>query len=443
MNEKKRNRLGALWGKGKREAPEAERDDANDEADQVSDQPDEEQPRQPATMSRSDVAATPLPSWPDVAQHAQVLVEMRHRRARRFLLRIGAFVGLPTLLVTLYVFFLATPRYVSEFEITYQTYQVPQNLSTGLVQSMFGSSVGSNVDIGALLYEYIRSETMLRKLDEKLHLREYYSNADIDFPTRLNPDASQEAFLFYYHWHIVDVAEGLGGYDTISITAFDDKFPYAIAQAIVQACDEMINQMTARARTEQVKFAEDELKRQEDRVRAARLAETKFQNEHGDINPPTTATQFGQIVATIEGDLARARTELTNTLSFAKPDAPQVIQLKQRIAALEKQLQDQRTRLAGGGDTAYSKLLEEYQALQLEQQFAQNAYLAAQQGVTVARAAAAQQQNYLIDFVTPSQSHRPTRWFAITWIASTFLGSLFLFGVGSLIVGAFRDQSGM
>jgi len=445
MNEKRRNRQNARGNRADRQAPDVEREEADDaENDAVSDLPDE-QTRRPPAIPPSDVGRVPLPSWPDAAQHAQVLVDMRRRRARRFLLRVLLFVGVPTALVTIYCFLIATPRYVSDFEITYQTYQAPTTLSTGLVQSMFGSSVGSNIDLGAILYEYVRSETMLRKLDEKLNLRAYYSNPDVDWPTRLRANASQEQFLDYYHWHIVDVAEGLGGYDTISITAFDDKFAFQIAQAIVQACDEMIDQMTARARNDEVKYAEEELKRQEDRVRAARLAETKFQNEHGDINPPTTATQFGQIVANIEGDLAKARTELANTLSFAKPDAPQVTQLKQRIAALEEQLKDQRARLAGNGngDANYAKLLEQYQALQLEQQFAQNAYLAAQQGVTVARADAARKQNYLVDFVTPSQSTRPTRWFAITWIATTFLGSLFLFGVGSLIVGAFRDQSGM
>jgi capsule polysaccharide export protein KpsE/RkpR len=78
----------------------------------------------------------------------------------------------------------------------------------------------------------------------------------------------------------------------------------------------------------------------------------------------------------------------------------------------------------------------------LEQEFAKEAYLAAQQGVAVARADAARKLNYLVDFVAPSRPDRPTRWFAITYVATAFLGSLFLYAVGSLIIGALRDQAG-
>jgi capsular polysaccharide transport system permease protein len=384
----------------------------------------------------------PLESWPQLFAHDDLLSTMRQTRRRRFFTRLGLFVGVPTLLMALYLFIWATPRYVSEFEITYQTYQNTQSLSSGLVQSILGGST-AGTDFSSVLYEYIRSGTLAQKLDAKLNLRKYYSDRGVDYPARLSGDASEERFLDYYRDHIVSVSEGLGGYLTIDVHAFDPQFAHAVAAAIVQSCDEMIDQMTARARQDEMKFAEDEVARQEDRVRQAQVAETKFQNEHRDLNPTNSANQFGQIVGSLETQLSQARTALTNTLSYASPSAPQVQQLKNQIAALETQLQDQRNRLTGGGDKTYSQILEEYSRLQLNEQFAQNAYLSAQQGLSVARADAARKQSYLVDFVAPSEPNAPARSFYITYLAATFLGTLFLCAIGSLIVGAFRDQAGL
>jgi capsular polysaccharide transport system permease protein len=382
----------------------------------------------------------PLEAWPALVGYDDALRKMRAGRQRRFFARLALMVGLPTLFVLLYLFLWATPRYISEFEVTYQTYQNPQSLSTGLVQSLLGSSQGS-VDFGSILYEYIRSATLLEKLDKQLGLRQYYSSHAIDYPARLSADASDERFLTYYHQHVVDVSEGLGGYLTVDVQAFDPDYAQKLAKAIVDSCDEMVDQMTARARLDSIKFAEEEVARQEERIRRAQVAETRFQNEHRDLNPTNTATQYGQIVGNLETELAQTRTALANTLSYASPNAPQVQSLNNQIAALESQLKEQRDRLTGG-DKTYSALLEEYSRLQLEEQFAQNAYQSAQQGLVVARADAARKQSYLVDFVTPSHPDRPARSFYIVYVASAFFGAIFLYAVGSLITGAFRDQAG-
>jgi capsular polysaccharide transport system permease protein len=385
----------------------------------------------------------PIGVHPRFVEQFELLSTMRQTRRRRFLVKFALFVGVPTLLAFVYVFAWATPRYESEFEITYQSFQAPQTLSSGLVQTLFGGA-GAGVDLGSIIYEYIRSATLLSQLDAKLNLRQYYSSSKIDYPMRLRRDASDEAFLRYYRLHMVSVSEGLGGYLTVTVQAFDPNFATALAQAIVQATDKMVDDMTARARQDEVRFAESELKRQEERVIEARTALTRFENVHGDLNPQEVANQLGQIAGGLESALAQARSQLATLLTQVRPDAPQVVSLKSQIAALEKQLQSERSRLANASDkTAYSAIIEQFSRLQLEQEFAKDAYLAAQQGLAVARADAARKENYLVDFVAPSRRNQPTSWFPVTYVATAFIGSLSLYAVGSLIAGAFRDQAGL
>jgi len=377
--------------------------------------------------------------------YAQFITDRRRQQRRRVFLRFALFIVLPTVLAFLYATYYATPRYTAEFQLTYQTYQPPQVLSSGLVPSLFGSSQQGTDYIGAILYEYLLSPALLNRLDKELNLRAYYSRDKIDYPTRLSANASNDTLLDYYHWHVIDVSEGLGGYLTVDVQAFDPDYAVALARAMTRAADEMLEGMSSRAKEDEVRFAEDELKRQETRVLKARQAMTGFQNLHGDISPPTVAQQLGSIVGSIEGDLAIARAQRADLLTHFNANAPQLAQLQYKIDGLEKQLADQRARLATNSvdGKPYSKVLEEYSALQIEEQFAQSAYQAAQQGLVVARADAARKQSYLVDFAPAIHPDRPDKWFAATYTLTAFVASVCIYALLSLMIGAFRDQAGI
>ncbi len=382
--------------------------------------------------------------WPATAQYAVALVERRRARSRRLLGWFALVVLLPTLLTAGYTLLVATPRYTSEFELTYQTYRGPSSLASGLVQSVTGTAQSNLVDIGTIVYEYLRSSALADKLDAELDLRRHFSAPGVDWFSRLSADSSREGVLDYYRAH-VQVSQGLGGYIKVEAEAFDPAFAQALAKAIVAAADAMVDDLTARARANEVKFAEAELARQEDRVRKARTALTVFQNRQGDQDPARAANQLGTIVGTIEGQLSEARAQFANTTGSLAPNSPIAVQLKAKIASLEGQLKAEQGRLAsdkasGGGGSPYSQVLEDYQGLQLEQDFAKNAYMAAQQGLVVARADAATKQNYLVDFIPPDLPQHESYGFAIEATATVFLASLLLFGFGSLLLGAARDQ---
>jgi capsular polysaccharide transport system permease protein len=388
------------------------------------------------------VEAQPV-AWAGVAHPVQILLESQRARRRGYLLRLALFSGLPTVLTLAYMLFVASPRYVSEFQITYQTYQPAQNLSSGLIYSIFGSSANGNVDLSTILYQYIRSETLMKKLDAQLHLREYYSSPKVDYLSRMNPKANISTFMRYFLWY-VSVSEGWGGYLTVDVQAFDPDYALAVAKAAVTACDKMVDQLTDRAAQDEVRYAQDTVNQAEARVSKSRLALTDFQNAHGILNPPGSANQIGGIVGTLEGNLAVTRTQLAALIETA-PHSPQVVATKAQIAALEVQLKEEQRRLANstGSAAAYSKLLDEYSALMLEQTFAQNAYQSAQQGLVVARADAARKQIYLIDYSPPYRPDKQNIEFAVFYTVCALISTLLLFGIGSLIAGALRDQAGM
>ena len=381
-----------------------------------------------------------VPSWPQAAPYAELLLDARRRRRRRILVRLAAFVGLPTLATAVFVVFVAAPRYVCRAELTYEIYRPPDSLSAGLAQSFSGTSENNNVDLGAIVTRYANSGAIVRRLARTLPLRRQFADRRLDWFSRLGPRASQTDLLDAYRSR-VDVSEGLGGYVTLDVATADPAFSLSLARAIVRACDDMVDGMTLRARNDEMAFAEAEVAREEDRVRRARLALTAFQDAHGE-DPDRTAGQLGGIVGALESDLAAARTQLAESAPFLSPKSPAVEQIRGRIASLNGQLDAEKARLAGSNGTPFSHLLADYARLQLDEEFARTAYTQAEQGLAVARADAARKQNYLVDFVEPSLPDQPDWRGPARTIASVCGATLLASIVLSILGGALRDQTG-
>ena len=239
--------------------------------------------REPLKPRTPEVAPAQI-DWGSSASLVDMMLRERAKRRRRMLVGLGLFCVTPAILTFLYMLLLASPRYASKFEVTYQTYQPQQTLSAGLVQGVFGSSTGSSVDLSQILYEYIRSPSILTKLDHDVKLRQHYSDPKLDVFSRLGKNASWGTFLNYYRSHTV-VSEGQGGYLTVTVSAFNPRYTTQIANAIVADCDVMIDNLTLRARQDEVRSAQSIVDQAQQQVQTARAAITTYQNGHSDLDP--------------------------------------------------------------------------------------------------------------------------------------------------------------
>jgi capsular polysaccharide transport system permease protein len=411
--------------------------------------------------------AQPMPqqiapaAWATEALRIDLAASIRQRR-RSFLRRMAIFVLLPTLLTAAYVFLYASPRYVSEFQITYQSYDQPSSSSSStLLAGVLGLSGlgagGAPVDMSRVLQSYLESDSVLRTVDKQLNLRAHYSDPKNDWLDRLSPGASEEDFLQYFSRRVT-VDDMMGGYLVIDVEAFDPKFASAVATAMMQAADDMVEKLTIRARAEEVRAADVELKETQERLIKATVAVTNFRNEHRDFNPSTMASQLDTVVGGLETQLSQARAGLIRDRSYLSENSQRIVLEKSTIAALERQIEAEKHRLAttdgttrGAGSAdgvephsvPYSKIIEAYTALELEQKFATDSYLSAKQAYDLARADANRKENYVESFVAPNLPQRSTSPDPWIYILSAFLISLILYAVGSLLVGSFREQAGL
>jgi capsular polysaccharide transport system permease protein len=400
-----------------------------------------------APSGPTEVQAAPAPDGVEWAASTLKLdfAEAAARRRRGFLLRLLIFVGIPTLVSAFYVFMYATPRYVSQIQVVYQSYGAPQSQAPSFLSTFLGSSIGG-LDMQRVIGSYVTSDTLLASLERQLPMHEHYSNPKIDWLDRLPAKASEEDFVAYFNKRIhVDVMQG--GYDVINIEAFDPKFAAQVAAATAASIDQMVEGITTRARADELNFAQGLLDKAEERLIAAKLKTTAFRNAHREFDPLATATTLETgVVAPLEAQLSQYRAELASREPFLAPDSPTIVSLKSQIGALEQQIAAERARLANsstsGPGVPYSDLVAQYTTLTENEQFALDSYTSAKQAYDLARADAERKQNYAEAFVKANVPQRSTSPNGPMVVLATFVISLLTYAAGSLLFSSFREQAG-
>jgi capsular polysaccharide transport system permease protein len=366
-----------------------------------------------------------------------------HKRRRSSLLVFVAAVVLPTMISIIYYGFIATPRYVSEAELIVQADE--KEAGAGLLSVLLGNLGGVPGGRGSgqayLLAEYIKSAAMLDRLQERIDIQTIYSFPDADPFSRLPSSPTREEFIKYFNSAVDVELDTSSNIITVRAEAFTSEEAQLILQTLLEISEETLNRLTVRRQQDTISFAEREVRKAEERLKKARLELAAFRHQNSDIDPTRSATAQGSLIADLMGQLAEARAELTSALAFLQPDSTQIKARRARIEALEKQIQDEQRRLTADSGAAINTRLGRYEELMFEHEFAQNAYKSALTFLETSRASSQQQQSYIVDFVSPTLPQEATRPERVRAIGTTFVLSLLIWGIGTLLLGALRENS--
>ena len=335
---------------------------------------------------------------------------------------------------------MASDIYVSETRFAIRSSD--ETAASGLLASVLGSSNTSvSGDDSFIVRDFILSKDMLLNLEERLSLREHYSDEMVDAFSRLGPDASEEDFLSYYRRMVEVLNEA--DITTLRVRAYTPEYAQLIGQEIVSLSEDLVNRLSDRIIDDTLSFARKEVDRAEARVKAASQRVTEFRKERRSIDPGEETAAVLGIVTGLESQLAAARAELVQAQTFMRPDSPKVTSLSARVDALQEQVDKERLRLASESGSDLTRLIDSYEPLVLDQELAKQRYTSALTSLEVARAEAQRKQRYLVAFVAtelPDEATEPDR---VLKIATVFLGAAMIFGIGGLVVAAIKDHAGV
>jgi capsular polysaccharide transport system permease protein len=348
----------------------------------------------------------------------------------------------PTLLAVLYFGVIASDVYVSEshFVVRNQQGSAQGGIGALLLQ---GTGLAPSQDGGYLVGDYIMSRDALRELDDKLKIRQAFSNPSIDLINRfpgLGWDSSFEALHRRYLNQVTVDYDTSSSISTLTVRAFTAADAKNINDALLQMSERLVNELNSRSREDLVAIAKQAVSAAELRAKAGALALSDFRTNRTVFDPAAQSALQLQGVARIQEQLLAAEAELAQMRRVA-PNNPQVGMLQARVDQLRAAISSETGKVTGNGRGTLASKAPEYERLVLELSFADKQLASAMASLEQARNDAALKQLYLERIANPSLPDYAAEPRRVRSILMVFVFGLIVWGVLSLVVASVKEHS--
>lgn len=277
-------------------------------------------------------------------------------------------------LTSAYWLVFASDRYVSEANVIIRKTDSVGAPSFDLGMLVSGVAHADRAN-QLLLRDYLLSVDMLKKLDKQLDLRMHFSDSSHDLISRMwFQDASLEWFYRHYLSRVQVEFDEFAGVLRIKVQAYDAETSQAIAQTLVQEGERYMNLLGHEMAQVQVDFLTTQVDQAQQRFQQASQALLNYQNEAGLLSPQATADSINAIVASLESQRAQLQTQLASLPKSLDRDHPNIVLLKQSLNAVDKQIKQEKLKLATPSGGTLNSYVEEFHRLQMDVQFTQDLY---------------------------------------------------------------------
>lgn len=318
----------------------------------------------------------------------------------------------------------ASPQFSSQmsFSIRSEEFTNPLDALSGLGQLSTGTTADADI-----VYEFISSQKIVRDIDTQIGLRQLYAGADTDPVFALAKDVSVEELVRHWRWMVQGSLDKGSGLIHVESFAFDADAAQQINKAILQHSQQLVDRLSLLAREDATKYARADLDDARLRLKHARQSLSQFRAKSQVIDPTLTVQSQGGVSAALQHQLAEALIDfdlLSGSISNRNDSRMKQAQL--RIDAIRSRLESERIALSSGVDSGMVSIVGDYEALIVEREFAEQAFLAAAAAYDGAKADAKRRTKYLAVHIEPTLAD-----------SALYPRSLLIIGIAALLLTLF------
>ncbi len=294
----------------------------------------------------------------------------------------------------------ASPQFSSEmsFSVRSEEFSNPLDALSGLGQLSTGTTADADI-----VYEFISSQKIVRDIDAQLGLRRLYAGTPSDPVFSISDNVSVEELVRHWRWMVQNSLDKGSGLIHVESFAFDADAAQQVNKAILNHSQQLVDRLSLLAREDATKYAEADLNEARSRLKQARQRLSQFRAESRVIDPTLAVQSQGGVSAALQQQLAEALIDydlLSGSTSNRNDSRIQQSQL--RIEAIRSRLESERAALSSGVDSGMVSIIGDYEALIVEREFAEQAFLAAAAAYDGAKADAKRRTKYLAVHIEPT-----------------------------------------
>lgn len=347
----------------------------------------------------------------------------------------------PTSLALIYYGLIASDVFISESRFVVRSPQRQQ--SSSVLGAIFsGAGFTRSQDDAFSVHDFIVSRDALSELDKKLQVRKAYTNSNVDFLSRfpgMLGDDSFESLHKYYGKQVSVVHDSTSNISTLRVSAFNAQQSHAINELLLVMGERLINETNDRGRQDLVKYAQAEVAVAEGKTKAASLALAGYRNQRSVFDPDRQSAIQLQQVSKLQDELISTKMQLAQVRALT-PDNPQVPVLQKRSEALQREMDAEMAKVAGGGSNSLTSKAAEFERLTLERAFADRQLASAMGSLESARNEARRQALYLERIVQPSVPDKAVEPRRLRAVFTVLMMGLIAWGILNILLAGVREH---
>ncbi|MGA1810448.1 lipopolysaccharide biosynthesis protein [Sphingobium sp. WW5] len=351
------------------------------------------------------------------------------------------FVLMPTLLVALYYYIAAADQYESEAHFVVRTSETPTASPSGLSQALTMVGGASSERDALVVADYLESHDSVNALQSKINLAAIFRRPESDIVSRLwfgqpTPEQLQKYFKSKVD---VDVSTETG-ITTLKVRSFRPEDSYHIIQELLKMSEARVNTLNQRNYANAISLAERRVREAETNLTQIQQQITQFRRNEQDFNPQVTGTSRTGMVSDLQAQLAVARAQEASMAAAVRSNSPQLIALRNRVAALSRQVGAETSKLSKGpGNVAAG--LGAYEGIKIRQEMAGKQLEIASASLQRAQDDARRQQLFVVPVVDPNMPVKALFPERGKTVATTFFALLLIYGIGWLIMAGVKEHA--
>ena len=350
----------------------------------------------------------------------------------------------PLFLTIGYLYIFAEDQYASNTGITVRTEETSSASDlVGGLSAFMGGTGSTNTDV---LFEFMQSQEIVERINARIDLVAHYSQTWPGDPVfSIWPDAQIEDLLWYWRRMVRLSYDRNSGLIDMQVRARDAQTAQAIAMAVIEESEQMINALNEVARRDSTANAQLDLDDALLRLRTAREALAEYRARTQIVDPMADIQGRMGVLNNLQQQLAEALVEHDLLAEVVTSDNdPRLRQNQRRIEVIRARIAEERHNFATQDvtvfDTDYPYLIAQFESLRVDQEFAEQTYRAALTALDAARSNAARQGLYLATYVRPTLASRadyPQR-LVLSGLTAMFL--VLVWSIMTLIYYSIRDR---
>lgn len=347
----------------------------------------------------------------------------------------------PTLFYFIYLFFLATNQYETEFRIQVKTPGSLQAPSFGQVLGMFGGGASGNNSYA--LIQFLESRDAIESLDKKIGLIRRYQKSDIDFISRLKNDSTIEDIEKFWQKKVKVFFEPTTETVIFRVKAFSPDDAKEIASQALNVSEMFLNEMSEKARKDALKYAETDVNVAELELENIERLVIKARKHRGVIDSNRQVAESMGRISKIKSELDQLEVEYRTRAKFTDKNSPIMELLEAKMASQNNALVAAKNSISRGDESSDVSLVEtvaELDELAFKRNVATKRLEAAFSSLLVAQKDASRQQLYLDNIVKPGLPEQSIYPKVFVNSAALFFVLLITWLIGYLLIISINDH---